>query len=491
METHDKYIGFHIRILKGKSKKNKKSRKIILLLAAVFVLVYLIAGATIPYTIQPEVSETYQESFRTEDFYSETLSTDRAAIISDNGEALEERIRLMEHAKERIILSTFDFCSDTSGKQVIAALIQAAQRGVRVQVLMDGFYSWLHMEGNPWFYALAAEENVEVRIYNRLNPLFPWKGLSRMHDKYLIADDTAYILGGRNTFDYFLGDQDSYKNHDRDVLVYCAGKKESSLSQLTDYFAEVWNLDCCKPWKEGEWISKLPSVKKAEKELKQLYQDMKREHPQWFETIDYEKMTVETNKITLLSNPTGLYSKEPRVFYALGRLMEEAEEEVIIHTPYIICNDWMYDTFRSICTDGKTVKLMTNSALNNGNPFGAVDYALHKDEILDTGLCVLEYQGGVSYHGKSIAIDDELAIVGSFNMDMKSVYQDTELMLVIQSKELNKQLRNSMDIYHAEAVEADGDVDDIDALFQKRTPFSKKVERFLVKILNPWLRSFM
>ena len=48
-----------------------------------------------------------------------------------------------------------------------------------------------------------------------------------------------------------------------------------------------------------------------------------------------------------------------------------------------------------------------------------------------------------------------------------------------------------MDIYHAEAVEADGDVDDIDALFQKRTPFSKKVERFLVKILNPWLRSFM
>ena len=72
MKTHDKYIGFHIRILKEKSKKNKKSRKISLLLAAVFVLVYLIAGATIPYIIQPEVSETYRESFRTEGFYSET-----------------------------------------------------------------------------------------------------------------------------------------------------------------------------------------------------------------------------------------------------------------------------------------------------------------------------------------------------------------------------------------------------------------------------------
>ena len=124
-------------------------------------------------------------------------------------------------------MSTFSFQSDEAGKQVIAALQRAAERGVEVRILVDGFNSVLKMSGNPYFYALTAHENVEIRIYNRANPLIPWKGMSRMHDKYLVADEEVYILGGRNTFNYFLGDQDSHKNHDRDVLVYNTGGAES------------------------------------------------------------------------------------------------------------------------------------------------------------------------------------------------------------------------------------------------------------------------
>ncbi len=89
--------------------------------------------------------------------------------------------------------------------------------------------------------------------------------------------------------------------------------------------------------------------------------------------------------------------------------------------------------------------IMTNSVANNGNPFGAADYARNRNNrILSTGINIWEYEGGYSYHGKSILIDDDLSVIGSFNMDMRSVYLDTELMLVIRSKDINKQLEEGM-----------------------------------------------
>ena len=82
---------------------------------------------------------------------------------------------------------------------------------------------------------------------------------------------------------------------------------------------------------------------------------------------------------------------------------------------------------------GKGIMLF-NSTANNGNPLRRVDYQNHKEELIATGLELHEYEGGVSYHGKSITVDDDLAIIGSFNMDMRSTYIDTELMLVVHSE---------------------------------------------------------
>ena len=102
--------------------------------------------------------------------------------------------------------------------------------------------------------------------------------------------------------------------------------------------------------------------------------------------------------------------------------------------------------------------MMTNSVANNGNPFGAGDYRANFAKIHATGIGLLEYEGGISYHGKSIVMDDDLSLVGSFNMDMRSVYLDTELMLVIDSKEVNAQLRGLLARYEDECaiVQEDG-----------------------------------
>ena len=447
------YYRFNNNIIKKEGKAGKKMRFIGCVLG---IVAYLILGATIPYVKQPEVSKKFKENMEVDNFYSEQISPDRAMIIKENETALDERIRMIGEARETIIFSTFAFQSDAAGKDMLAALLDAANRGVDIKMLADGFNSCLYMEYNPYFYVLSSMPNVEIKIYNKVNLLTPWTAMGRMHDKYVIADDDVYILGGRNTFNYFLGDYGDYRNHDWDVLVYNTStiEEQSSIVELKQYFYDIWDLDMCKKFHDSEKLSKRISVQKAEHELVERYKNMKEQRPELFQKYDYEENTHPTNKITLLSNPTGVYPKEPTVFYTLSQLMKRAKEEVYIHTPYVICNDMMYQAFYEIAEKVPNTKMLTNSAVNNGNLFAAGDYLLNKDKLLQTGMDILEYEGGTSYHGKSVILDDDMSIVGSFNMDMRSVYLDTELMLAIHSEGLNTELRDKMNSYEDKAMQA-------------------------------------
>lgn len=434
-----------------------KLRKIlkIVLVAFLTLLLYMLVGVLISYGHHPKISEETKQKTRVERFHEPAESPERAAVIEDNGDALLQRIRLIKNAKEEIILSTFAFHADNSGKIVMGALMDAADRGIKVKVLSDGFESWLAMEGNPYFYALSSYKNTEVKLYNRANPLMPWRIMGRMHDKYLIADEEAYILGGRNTYDYFLGDFPGHKNIDRDVLVYCENpQEENSVKALQDYFLSVWNLDVSRYFHKDSALQKKESVQKALSDIKSCYEAYVQEHEKEISDSNYGKDTLETQKISLVSNPIHTGAKEPTLWYEIGELMKQADTRVDIHTPYIICSDYMYETWKEIAGAVPDFTVMTNSVTNNGNAFGAADLKYRKDEILETGIDLWEYEGGTSYHGKSILVDDDISVIGSFNMDMRSAYLDTELMLVIKSKEVNKQLEAEMSAYEESARQA-------------------------------------
>ena len=81
-----------------------------------------------------------------------------------------------------------------------------------------------------------------------------------------------------------------------------------------------------------------------------------------------------------------------------------------------------------------------------------MDYKKNKGRILGTGVQIMEYDGGISYHGKCFVIDDRLSAIGSFNWDMRSAYLDTELMLVIDSEPVNEALREAMGQYEKDAL---------------------------------------
>lgn len=468
-------------------KNNTKAKKLWKMLLAVILLTLLYASAVIlPYTRQPTVSEETVQSFQASDFYSESDGVERAKVISDNGEALAERVRLISQAKEEIILSTFDFDADSSGKILLSALLDAADRGVRVNILIDGLAYTTGIQGNPWFLALTETDNVNLRVYNPINLLKPWTLMGRLHDKYLIADSTAYILGGRNSYDYFLGDQEGYKNYDWDVLVSTKNSPGSgSIVQLQTYFHSIWELPDCRTAGKQRLFKNHPAVQECRQELRNLYQQTQSGHKDWFAPLDILTATVPARSIRLVSNPIHVRAKEPVVFYTITELMKNADESVIFHTPYIICNDWMTERLKEVCTQVPRVQMMTNSIANNGNPFGAMDYRENKARLLDTGLQIMEYDGGISYHGKCFAIDSRISAIGSFNWDMRSAYLDTELMLIIDSEELNRQLRKEMHKYEKDALKVK-DADSYELADGQSPQLMASQKKFSIDMIRRW-----
>ena len=485
------YIVYYVRVLMNKpvtSGKIKMWKPVTTIIG--FVLVYVVinlAIAVVGSSKQPEYSGDKQIAMQS------TEGTERAVIVEDNSDALLSRVRMIQNAQSEIILSTFDFMSDESGRIMIGALCEAAEKGVKVEVLVDGFDGVLHMKWNPYFYALSANENVTLMMYNEINPFTMYKGMARMHDKYLVVDRQIYMLGGRNTFNYFLGDYSNYKNYDRDVLVWrrkpAAQQEDASVNELLAYYETVKNSGECSSFAHGKSLADRYCVKHAMERIEEEYEKYCSEHEELSDEYSYEDNTFQVESIALLSNPVNAGVKEPVVWHKLMSLIGSAKESVKLHTPYIICNDMMYDTIKDAAA-GKEVTIMTNSVANNGNSFGAADLEKNRERMLDTGVTLLEYDGGVSYHGKSMVIDDDISVVGSFNMDMRSAYLDTELMLVIKSDELNAQLRTIMSEYEKSAVTAlpDGSYDNPNNVVPQEITTKRKVRKNIIKTLFYWAR---
>lgn len=420
--------------------KDKKGRRKKLPLKRIFLILSLIyiSALIVPYIPHKKVSSSFQDSFAERTFYSNTAGTERVAYIADNEDALLYRLRMIEEAQEEIILSTFDFHSSHSGRDILAALNHAANRGVSVKIVVDGISGFFDLRGDPYFQAAASNENIEIRIYNPVNLLAPWKMQARLHDKYMIIDRNMYLLGGRNTTNLFLGDYSSSKNIDRELFVYeTTDSPDSSLYQLLEYFEELWQLKECSEYTCPKMTEEINA---SISELEKHYLSLLEQYPEITKEWDWEALTMETNKVSLLYNPMEAENKEPWMWYSLYQLMEEGRE-ITIYTPYIICGREMYEDLSSLTESGSSVEIITNDVASGANPWGCTDYLNQKENIWETGVKVYEFMGAHSCHTKAVLIDDRMSIVGSYNLDMRSTYQDTELMLAVDSPELNSIIR--------------------------------------------------
>ena len=432
--------------------------------------------------------EKFAEMLKQTEFTSDTPGGERIRCIDDNEEALLWRLRMIGAAKKSIVLATFDLRADESGTDLLAALNHAAEKGVEIKLLIDGIYQQLFLNGSKEFQALAARENVEVGVYNPVSPVGIFKLNYRMHDKYVIVDDKMYLLGGRNSNDIFLGDYTTDVNVDRDILVCdTTNGKGESLQELEAYFQQIWNEDCVKikggrkknsseisvseeaaDDSEGtesnlknpdivngksnaeneitdETQERLSKYEKQYQSLEMRYASLKEKYTDIEDYSSWQEDTIPANKITLVNNGTHAGPKTPLVLQTIRYLAKNADN-VTIQTPYVICNGYMYDTLNEIASHAQ-LKIILNAVEKGSNPWGCTDYLNQKKKILNTGADVYELMNEVPVHTKAVLLDDRLSVVGSYNLDMRSTYLDTELMLVIDSKELNQQIQSTEGTY--------------------------------------------
>lgn len=425
----------------------------------IFILLYVI-GSLICYPLLTKRHVLKQKEKYAEQAAKETV--DRSASVrclDDNTQALVYRLALIESAQRELIMTTFDMSDGESGQDLMAAMLQAADRGVRIRLMVDGINAWLKLEKSDLFGAFSTHPNIEIRFYNPIRLTKLWKLNYRMHDKYLIADDTAYILGGRNSNNLFLGAYRDTYNIDRDLYVLerteknasdvMQKKERNSLHDIKAYFEKIWVQPDQKIFRKKE----TEKTKEGLALLREHYKELQTAYPEAFsenETLLTQDL-IRVDSIQFLHNPLYADEKVPVVYQRICQEMEQGET-ILIQTPYIICDKGMYQDLSELCRAGKQIEIITNAVESGANPWGCTDYLNERKSILKTGAGVYACMAGQSLHTKTVLIDDETSIVGSYNLDLRSTYLDTELMLLVKSKELNKQLRDQAAAYQEKST---------------------------------------
>ena len=408
--------------------------------------------------------------------------TERVCLVDDNDAALLWRLRIIQEAKREIVLTTFELRDDVSGRAIMAALLEAAERNVTVRVLIDGAVGALRLHGSENFKAFCACPNVEVKYYNPLKLNALWKINYRLHDKYLIADNTAYILGGRNTHDIYLGHFSQNPQVDRELVVYEGQNAEAgSLYRLKKYFQETWNLKDCEML---TGISDESERKKRTDEMKEHLEELLLQYDYPIEEIDWYAETYETNGIALLTGEPTAKNKKPVLWTQMCQLMKTARKEVLIQTPLIVYDSEMRNELSLLQKNTEKIEVFTNGVENWINVMAA-GHPRQKKKLLEAGVDVSEYSSKKSFHTKTILIDDAISIIGSYNMDLRSTYIDTEIMAVVDCPKLNADLKKKIQILREQGKTTRADGSELSGKYYQpaESSFGKKCCRAVFEIL--------
>ncbi len=411
-----------------------------------------------------------------------------AYVLEEGGEAMISRAWLSESAEKSIDIQYFIFSTDNIGLIACDYLVRAADRGVKVRIIVDDILVDAPLTD---IITLDAHPNIEIKIYNPginlgKNLFQKLKKLStdfrsanqRMHNKTFIVDGTVCITGGRNIADEYFDFNRNYNFRDRDVLLIGENVEdiESSFElfwnnhlsvdassfvhqdSIPEYKPENFNRlhqYACNP--DNYWPSLRSKLDSSNQFLQKLL-----EHPNfhWIDSVEYVSDLPGKNEETTKLSGSGLSTKR------LTELIQNAKKKVSIQTPYLITTDWSRSLFKEIIDKNVSIKILTNSLASTDNLEAFSSYQSERKELLKTGVDVFEYKPDAAIrkeimlkdlqekidftptfglHAKTMIIDDHITVIGTFNLDPRSANLNTECFVVIYSKEINETTSNLME----------------------------------------------
>jgi len=389
--------------------------------------------------------------------------------LDDHVNSLAARIMLAKNAKNRIMVQYFTFTGDKAGSILLKVLVDAADRGVKVDVVIDDIE--LAFDDERWA-LLNMHKNITIRVFNPTNSrkslhyvemgLYSDEVGRRMHNKSFIVDNSMAVYGGRNIGDLYFATDSEHFFIDNDVLV--AGPMVNKLrNQFEHYFENKLCVDF-------EYIAE-DGTEETKKELQENFNKMTKtkEFEAFVKALknsDVYKQFSANKLHFFFGNSELLYDLPQKVttdssdytYHIQSKLPTDikATKQFLITSPYFIPGEKMMKRIRKMRDKGIDIAVLTNSLESTDGISVYAYYSEYQKELLEMGVRLYEikpdaYKEDVlnqSYnslkkmpvamlHAKTIVIDDDYFVIGSRNMDPRSRNLNTEIVSIIESKELN------------------------------------------------------
>ena len=401
-------------------------------------------------------------------------------LLANSEEAFAVRLALLQEARHSLDIQYYIVRDGLTTRLLLEQLLRAADRGVRVRLLLDDTSS---DRGEGQIAALAAHPQIEVRLFNPLH-LGRLPGAARnlgrlldlsqqhrrMHNKLWLADNSLAIVGGRNLGDEYFDAGPARDFSDLDLLG--AGPVAEQLGQSFDQY---WNHRLSKPLEGLRWLP--PTTADLARLRRQLEvfraSEVVRESPfaklqsgfrraarldDWLDGLTWASGQA------LWDAPAKVLSRgepDPHLLLTtqLAPLFKAVREELILVSAYFVPGEEGVDYLTGRADGGVSIRLLTNSLEATDVPAVHGGYAPYRRPLLEHGIRLFELRAeperqpnGASWrlargsshaslHSKAVVFDRRKVFIGSFNLDQRSVLWNTEVGIVVDSPALAAQVR--------------------------------------------------
>ena len=386
--------------------------------------------------------------------------------VNDGIDALAARLLLAQRAEKSIDAQYYLIKNDIVGRVFILSLLRAADRGVRVRLLLDDMFTKGYDVGLA---ALYSHPNFDIRIFNPFKRGAAGRSLGamtevgrinrRMHNKSFTADNQITIVGGRNIADEYFGAREDAKFGDLDVVAI-----GPVVQEVSDMFDTYWNHPAALP--APAFVKELEDPEAALNELRERLERSIQEiadskyaeavRTKFLSYVDSDNSLFEWAPYQLVvdSPDKGIKKKAKEAASITTPLIESlrsAEKELIIISPYFVPLKGGIEGLSEIQNSGVQVTIITNSLAANNQFTVHSGYAPSRKPLLKAGVKIYEVRpdadvSGTEFvnasgakatlHTKAFIVDDKEVFIGSFNFDPRSANINTELGVIIRDGEL-------------------------------------------------------
>lgn len=378
------------------------------------------------------------------------------SLVPDNLVAFALRGLSAREATHALDLQYYIWDEDVTGRLLIREALHAADRGVRVRLLLDDLYV---RKTERVLAALARHPCIEVRLYNPFQ-IRSWGLLGsaveflcagyrlnhRMHNKAWIVDGRLLIAGGRNVGDEYFGASSQFNFRDLDLAM-----TGGAAAQALAAFERYWGSPQVRP------IGRVAGARPRDGDLDALrrrldsfsaaasapgYLERLRALPKLAELLEERRVVLDADRVRVAADPPGKgidRRRSPEVLDAVRDALATARKQVLLISPYFVPGRRGTRLLTTLARRGVRVSVLTNSLAATDVLAVHGGYARYRRRLLRAGVELHELKRGgqqgrslfgsgrASLHTKAFAADGELAFVGSFNLDPRSAYLNTEM----------------------------------------------------------------